>query len=191
MRILLFGDRPYEGTPWGRFARTVVDRAPLAGHEARVLPAQGDWSQPGNLGGLAAGAGGPIDAYRSRLRSALDAVVESFNPDLIHAQHLWIPAHLALETGVPYVVSTWAEELPAYRADPRFRIFTEQAAENAGSMVADSEATRREIVAAFGELEGRVIVVPDIDDSLEWLWQLYDRVIAQRRGDSACREADL
>lgn len=185
MRILLLGDRFDEGTPWGRFAQAAIDQARSGGHEVRLLPTEGDrpeWA--GDLARLATGDDEQIHDYRNRLRAALDRMVESFNPDFIHVQHLWIPAHLALETGVPYVVSTWGNELPLYRAGPRFRVYVEQAAENAGRIIAGDESTRRDLIATLGDLEGRVIVFPDATDSpLQWLWQLGRDVIAQRRGE--------
>ena len=185
MRILLLGDSCGELTPWGRLEQTMLEQAPAAGHEVRRLSAADESpNQTDPLCHFATWTDAQLDGYRGRLRGLLDAVVERFNPDLIHAEHLWLLAHLALETGVPYVVSTWGHELPAYRADPRLRVFAEQAAENAGRILADSEATRSEIMATFGELDGRVEVRPEAAGaSLVWLWQLYRDVVAQRHGE--------
>src|SRR5487761_1176093 len=152
MRILLLGECLNQPTPWGLLIEAIVCRAPAAGHETCCLSDDGCLSPfAGPSRRFTELTDAQIDAYRSELRRALDAAVETFNPDLIHVQHLWVQAHLALETGVPYLASTWGGEVPVYQADPRFRVFADQAAENAGRIVADQESTRRDILSAFGE----------------------------------------
>ena len=42
-----------------------------------------------------------IVEYRNALRRKLDRCVERFDPHLIHCQHAWLFAHLALESGAP------------------------------------------------------------------------------------------
>ena len=95
-----------------------------------------------------------LSRYRDVLRQAMDAEVAAFDPDVIHAQDIWIMGHLALEAGAPYVLTTSGQEFPACRFDARFRRCVEEAAENAGRILAADEATRREVIAMFGELDG-------------------------------------
>lgn len=124
--------------------------------------------------------------YRHALRTALDEQIAEFDPQLVHAQHLWLPAHLALEAGVPYVVSSYGAELDASHRDPRYRRFAEEAAENACRILAASEATRRRIQADFGELDGRVLVSPSLassGDFAAWITALYRKVLHERFGD--------
>ena len=80
-----------------------------------------------------------LSQYRESLRKAIDAQVETFDPHLIHAQHVWLHGQLALETGVPYVLTAWGPELDEATADERFRSMAEQAAENAGCIFSVSE----------------------------------------------------
>lgn len=131
--------------------------------------------------------------YRDVLRSALDAEIEAFDPHVVHAQHIWILGHLALEAGVPYVLSTSGLELPVYRLDPRFRRYADEAAENAGRILATSEAVREDVRATFGDLDGRVVIIPaelpsaDPSHAGRWLSQVYREVLTDRFG--ACPES--
>lgn len=189
MRILLLGECLNQPTPWGLLIEAIVRRAPAAGHETHCLLADVGFpplaGPPRRFTEL---TDAQIDAYRGELRRALDRAVETVNPDLIHVQHLWVQAHLALESGVPYLASTWGGELPVYQVDLRFRVFVDQAAENAGRIVADQESTRRDVLSTFGELEGRVVTADKAEQAtreapLSWLFRLYREVIAERRGE--------
>ncbi len=60
-----------------------------------------------------------VRRYRDAWRRRLDHEVDRFDPHVIHAVHLWWDAQLALETGVPYVVSAWSAELTACADQPR------------------------------------------------------------------------
>lgn len=86
--------------------------------------------------------------YRNALRRKLDRCIEKFDPHLVHCQHAWLFAHLALESGAPYVLSVQGPELRVLREDERYRRLVEQAVENASRVL----VTCRGIVARVGEL---------------------------------------
>ena len=63
-----------------------------------------------------------ISRYRDAWRRRLDREVDRFNPHVIHAGHLWWDAQLALETGVPYVVSAWSARADGLRRPHPLRV---------------------------------------------------------------------
>lgn len=97
--------------------------------------------------------------YRECLRRRLDAVILHFNPHVIHVQHIWVLGQLALETGVPYVVSAWPAELVDCQSDKRYRALAEQAAENAGRILAADRATMRRIVLLYKSAGDRTMLM--------------------------------
>lgn len=131
-----------------------------------------------------------LAAARDALRQALDAEIDAFNPHIVHVQPIWVLAHLALEAGAPYVLTASGAELPVYRLDPRFRRLAEEAAENAGRIVATSEAVRAETIAAFGDLDDRVVTLPPelasgnaiLAAVAQWLVEIYRQVSIDRFG---------
>lgn len=223
MRILLANQAPFEaadgGLPLAPLAHgllsaghevqgVVVEGEPLAGDAVpirRVVCRRGDAAA--DLPFDAPRLGGPpqsgqtffdltdrqLAEYRDALRSALDAEIEAFDPHLVHAQHIWILGHLALEAGVPYVLSTSGLELSVYRVDLRFRRYADEAAENAGRILATSEAVREDVRATFGDLDGRIVIMPaevasgDPHRAANWLSQIYREVLTDRFG--ACPES--
>lgn len=126
--------------------------------------------------------------YRDVLRMALDFEIAAFDPHVVHAHHIWILGHLALEAGAPYVLSTSGTELPIYRIDTRFRRYAEEAAENAGRILATSDAVRQDVLATFGDLDGRVVAMPpelasgSPSQAAAWLGPIYRDVLADRFG---------
>jgi hypothetical protein len=98
-------------------------------------------------------------AYRQALRVALDDEIAQFDPQIVHCEHIWLMGHLALESGVPYVLTAYQAELDALRSDARFRRLAEEAAENAGRVIVANEELGRAVHAIFGDLDGRVVVV--------------------------------
>jgi hypothetical protein len=121
--------------------------------------------------------------YRDALRRSLDTEIAVFNPHVVHVQHIWLLAHLALEAGVPYLLTAHGPELAAYRSDSRFRRYADEAAENAGRVVVANEAVRQEVIATFGDLDGRIVTLPThVPAPTEFHRTLYHIVLSERFG---------
>lgn len=118
--------------------------------------------------------------YREQFRRRIDAEVEQFNPDVIHALHVWIEGHLALETGVPYVLSAVGPELTAAGESASLHALAQQAAENGGRIVVASEPLRRQVAALFEGVAERVEVAPRSD--FLRMSAIYQEVVAARHG---------
>ena len=95
--------------------------------------------------------------YRHQLRRRLDVQVERFDPHVIHAQHIWILAQLAVETGVPYLISAWGPELVDSQIDARYAPLAEQAAVNAGRILVPDASTLARVEQSFELDAGRAI----------------------------------
>lgn len=174
MRILLLYDSrpPLPPTRVTTFLTQVVRRARDAGHDLRELvPHDTD-------------AGKGLDDFRARMRGRLDTEIRGFDPQIIHIHGLGVLGHLALESGAPYVISVFADELARAQGESTWRSHIQEAMENAGCVIVDSEETRRVIETMFGDVQAVAIAVetgPASDaDSFGWLWETY-RVVSARR----------
>jgi hypothetical protein len=215
MRILLANHVPFDGPEAGPQTRELALRWLEAGEPARCLIVDRQEANHDGLAVrrvlcrrddpraelpfdipclISHGGGGPtfddltddqLARYREALRRSLDAEIAEFNPHVVHVQHIWLLAHLALEAGVPYVLTAHGPELAAYRAKARFRRYADEAAENAGRILVANEGLRQEVIATFGELEGRIVQPPTAEPtsvSLDFLQSLYHSVVAERFG---------
>jgi hypothetical protein len=125
-----------------------------------------------------------LSTYRDVLRHELDVEVDSFDPQVIHAQHVWIWGQLALESGVPYVVNGWGPEFVSRARDDRYRLYADQAAENAGRIFVPDERIRREVLEAFDDVALRTVLMADtvdVDLASAMAYQ-YERVLDERFG---------
>jgi len=215
MRILIANHVPFDGPEAGPQTRELALRWLAAGERSRCLIVDRNEANQDGLEVrrvlcrrndpsaelpfdvpclINHGGGGPtfddltddqLARYREALRRSLDAEIAEFNPHVVHVQHIWLLAHLALEAGVPYLVTAHGPELAAYRANPRFQRFADEAAENAGRIVVANENLRQEVIATFGDLDGRIVQPPGTEqtsDSLGFLQTLYHAVVADRFG---------
>ena len=90
-----------------------------------------------------------LTQYRDQFRRHLDVQVDRFNPHVLHAQHIWLHGQLAVETGVPYVLNGWGPELSEFDRDERYRAFADQAATNAGRILAARRRDQARCRATF------------------------------------------
>jgi hypothetical protein len=127
--------------------------------------------------------------YRDVLREEFDRQIDLHDPTIVHCQHVWLFGHLALEAGVPYVLSAYGLEFAAGRSDPRYRRFMLETAENAGRILTHDAAAGEGVAALVGDLEGRVVPFPlPAEEALhsgrwwEQLPALYRNVVIERFG---------
>jgi hypothetical protein len=187
MRVLLTHHFPWRQSPVGRLVWNWALGLEAAGHEVQLLVVDSEHrfgerlevhrvvcgDDPNAdltfaLPGFTPEQGPPwsematadLALYRDRLRRRMDAVVMQFDPQVIHAQHIWLLGQLALETGVPYVLNAWGEELPA-AADPRYRDLASIAAENATRILVPDATIAAHVSREFETPPERLLVMPD------------------------------
>lgn len=161
----------------------LVRQAARAGHELRRLV-------PNNTVG-----GKTLDERQLLLRQQIDEQIVVFDPHIVHLCTIGIVGHLVLESGVPYLLSTWGDELVECERDARLYELAQQVLENAGSVLFDGEATRRRIESRFSPIDRPVFYLKDFgwpatgmsaadaaSPPLDWLWPIYEEIIGRRTG---------
>ena len=89
-----------------------------------------------------------LDMYLNAFRAAIKKAVDEFKPDVIHGQHIWLLSWLALETGLPYILTAHGTDLMGYRQSERFRKQADEVAMNAKHIITisnDNDKLVREI----------------------------------------------
>ena len=83
---------------------------------------------------------GELSQYLTAFAAVLRRAVQTFQPDIIHAQHLWCLSWLAslCSGGVPLVVTIHGTDLMGYEKWPAFRGFAEGAASGSSCVLAIS-----------------------------------------------------
>ena len=91
-----------------------------------------------------------LNSYLSAFANEVQKVIEEFKPDIIHAQHVWLLAWVAKNTGLPYVITSHGTDFIGYKKDERFRIYADEAAKDAKKIITiskDNTVLAKEILA--------------------------------------------
>ncbi|WP_165442979.1 glycosyltransferase family 4 protein [Senegalia massiliensis] len=104
-----------------------------------------------------------IDIFLKRVKEEVD----DFNPDIIHAQHLWIAPFAASKTKVPYVVTAHGTDLKGFKKDSRYHKYALEGARNASKIITISKQVDSEVKSLYGvNDEDTEIVMNGYDEEL-------------------------
>ncbi len=93
---------------------------------------------------------GQMAEYIELWRRHMSQAAEEFQPDIIHAHHVWVTPFVASEIDLPYVISIHGTDLMGYRNGPRYRQLAQTAAEKAFGLIAISQQVRDDTLSTFG-----------------------------------------
>ncbi|GAU76143.1 glycosyltransferase family 4 protein [Fusibacter sp. 3D3] len=82
-----------------------------------------------------------IDAFKK----ATQIAIETFKPDIIHAQHLWITPYVASLFDIPYVITAHGTDLKGFVKDERYHRYALEGAEQAERVITISKQVDREV----------------------------------------------
>ncbi|MEA1977210.1 MAG: glycosyltransferase, partial [Chloroflexota bacterium] len=106
-------------------------------------------------------------AYVQAFQAAIDAAVLDWNPDLIHAQHLWVTGYAAHKAEVPYVVTAHGTDLMGFRKYEAWTEMALQGAQHAQTVIAISKQVARDAIELYDIPEERVrIVMNGFDENI-------------------------
>jgi len=100
-----------------------------------------------------------IEVYLNAWRRHMSEAIETFQPDIIHAHHVWITPYVAYETGLPYIISCHGTDLMGYKNGPRYRGYALTAAQNAHAIIAISHQVQDDAVSTYQVPQARVPLI--------------------------------
>lgn len=100
-----------------------------------------------------------IQAYVDLWRKHINAAIEEFQPDIIHAHHVWITPFIAAETGLPYVISVHGTDLMGFRDGPRYHDMALEAALKAYGLIAISHQVKDDTIATYDVSKDKVHLI--------------------------------
>jgi glycosyltransferase involved in cell wall biosynthesis len=99
------------------------------------------------------------DAYVGAFQAAIDAALVDWQPDVIHAQHLWVTAYAARQTGLPYVATAHGTDLMGFRKFDDWTSLALEGAHNAHAVIAISRQVSRDTHELYGIPEDQIRLV--------------------------------
>lgn len=84
---------------------------------------------------------------------------DDFNPDIIHAQHLWVSSYCALKTGIPFIVTCHGTDLIGFKKGRRYRSMAIDISKKAQFIIAISNQVKKDILDLFYIDEKKIKVI--------------------------------
>jgi len=108
-----------------------------------------------------------ISEYVNNFVEITQEIATDFQPDIIHAQHLWITPFAAAQTGIPFVITVHGTDLMGYKKDERYHKYARIAAEKAKKIITISHQVNRDAIELFPDFPDKFILNPNgFDDNI-------------------------
>lgn len=113
--------------------------------------------------------------YRSAFTEALEEEIASFQPDIIHGQHIWILSNLATQYDVPVVITAHGTDLLGHQASTRFHADTNHAVDACKEIITISKDNTDLVLSTFPNAKGKVSWIKNGYDASVFYPQDYDK----------------
>mgnify|MGYP006288710315 CR=1 FL=1 len=159
MRVILVNHFPLEGSGSGIYTKNIAKRLIERGHEVEAIVVD-KYKNRGN--------GFPVktiinydfpcftthphsnnqfyhltndemDNYLATFINTIDKEVNSFDPDIIHCQHIWVAPYAASKTEIPYIITAHGTDIKGFKKDKRYHHIAIKAAEGAEKIITISK----------------------------------------------------
>ena len=71
-----------------------------------------------------------VKDYEEAFRTAIKTEVDEFNPDVIHAQHIWIISSILEEYNIPIILTSHGSDVMGYKESDKFHDHFKKAAKD-------------------------------------------------------------
>ena len=98
-----------------------------------------------------------MQAYLDAFKQAIDEEVRTFAPDVVHGQHVWALPSLAVDCGVPLVLTAHGTDLMGYDKWPEMRHFAETAMDACAKVICISADNEQLVRKAFPQHVEKIV----------------------------------
>ena len=124
-----------------------------------------------------------LEQYLQAFDQMITRVVEAFCPDIIHVQHIWLLANLALKHRLPCVITAHGTDLMGYEQWPQLREPARQAAEGCDQIISISTDNYRLVLDCFPEVAHKTrIMANGYNDSIFFAEQINRQALLAQYG---------
>ena len=102
-----------------------------------------------------------IEQYINKLKEVISQTSEAFQPDIIHAQHIWIIPYIAALLKIPYVITAHGTDLMGYKKDPRYHKYAEESVKKCQKIITISAQVKKDTLSTFNIPKNKVKLIPN------------------------------
>lgn len=100
-----------------------------------------------------------IKQYENAFKKAIEQEIIEFNPDIIHAQHIWIISSVLDEYNIPILITSHGSDIMGYNESDKYHRHFKKAANDCKKIVAISNHNKEEICEIFSEYSNKIITI--------------------------------
>ncbi len=113
--------------------------------------------------------------YKKTFKQTIQEEIDNFNPDVIHASHIWTLAEIASEFDIPLVVTAHGTDLFGYNEWERFRKEAIKAAFDAYKIITISEDNSKLVAETFPFANDKIELIKNGYDPEVFYKENYDK----------------
>ena len=116
-----------------------------------------------------------VEEYKNAFNQAIKEEIETFHPDVIHVQHIWILASLACDYNIPVVITAHGTDIIGHEKTDRFHKYTFHAAEKCSQIICISDDNKALVLKNFKYVEDKVALMRNGYDEKIFYQKKYDK----------------
>lgn len=115
-----------------------------------------------------------IEEYKSAFDKAIKEEINSFKPDVIHVQHIWILSSLAVKYNVPVVITAHGTDIIGHQRSKRFHKYTYDAVEKCDHIISISNDNNYLILNNFALAKNKIFLMKNGYDEKVFYKEAYN-----------------
>lgn len=116
-----------------------------------------------------------IRIYKDEFRKVLEAEINTFKPDIIHTQHIWIWSSIVTEYNIPTIITSHGSDMMGYDIDNSFYPYCIKAINGCDKIVTISKKNREVVIERFPEAEEKNVTLKNGYDTKVFYLDNFDR----------------
>lgn len=102
-----------------------------------------------------------LNQYINAFQKALEEEIMTFNPDIIHAGHIWLLPGIAANYNIPLIITAHGTDLIGYQETDRYKKVAEHAAASAENIITISKENSDLVSACFPFAKEKTVLIPN------------------------------
>jgi len=116
-----------------------------------------------------------LKTYEDEFRKVLEEEINTFKPDIIHTQHIWIWSSIVTEYNIPTIITSHGSDMMGYDIDNRFYPYCIKAINGCDKIVTISKKNREVVTERFPEAEEKNVTLKNGYDTKVFYLANFDR----------------
>lgn len=100
-----------------------------------------------------------IEQYENAFKKVIEQEIIEFNPDVIHAQHIWVISSVLEEYNIPIIITSHGSDVMGYKESNKFHEHVKKAAKDCKKIITISNYNKEEVNAILPEYKNKITTI--------------------------------